>query len=128
MARYWVWRWSRRPRGGVTPRNAPLQRRGGTVTPRSGGSSSGADRVWQPHRARALTAGPGGRTRWAPHDMLRALQVRDLAIIDEVEVSFGMGLNIVTGETGAGKSILIDALGLVSVSYTHLTLPTNREV
>lgn len=45
--------------------------------------------------------------------MLRALQVRDLAIIDEVEVSFGMGLNIVTGETGAGKSILIDALGLV---------------
>ncbi len=45
--------------------------------------------------------------------MLRALQVRDLAIIDEVEVSFGLGLNIVTGETGAGKSILIDALGLV---------------
>lgn len=45
--------------------------------------------------------------------MLRALQVRDLAIIDEVEVSFGMGLNVVTGETGAGKSILIDALGLV---------------
>ena len=45
--------------------------------------------------------------------MLTTLQVRDLAIIDEVEVSFGRGLNVVTGETGAGKSILIDALSLV---------------
>ncbi|MBL8602088.1 MAG: DNA repair protein RecN [Myxococcales bacterium] len=45
--------------------------------------------------------------------MLRSLQVRDLAIIDEVEVGFGPGLNVVTGETGAGKSILIDALSLV---------------
>lgn len=45
--------------------------------------------------------------------MLVTLQVRDLAIIDEVEVSFGAGLNVVTGETGAGKSILIDALSLV---------------
>lgn len=45
--------------------------------------------------------------------MLVTLQVRDLAIIDEVEVSFGHGLNVVTGETGAGKSILIDALSLV---------------
>ena len=45
--------------------------------------------------------------------MLVTLQVRDLAIIDEVEVSFGGGLNVVTGETGAGKSILIDALSLV---------------
>jgi DNA repair protein RecN (Recombination protein N) len=45
--------------------------------------------------------------------MLVTLQVRDLAIIDEVEVTFGEGLNVVTGETGAGKSILIDALSLV---------------
>jgi DNA repair protein RecN (Recombination protein N) len=51
---------------------------------------------------------PMGTTRYAA----RAAG-SDLAIIDEVEVSFGMGLNIVTGETGAGKSILIDALGLV---------------
>src|SRR5438270_11881480 len=44
--------------------------------------------------------------------MLLSLQVRDLAIIDAVEVSFGPGLNVVTGETGAGKSILVDALSL----------------
>jgi DNA repair protein RecN (Recombination protein N) len=42
--------------------------------------------------------------------VLLSLQVRDLAIIDATEVSFGPGLNVVTGETGAGKSILIDAL------------------
>jgi DNA repair protein RecN (Recombination protein N) len=42
--------------------------------------------------------------------VLLSLQVRDLAIIDATEVSFGSGLNVVTGETGAGKSILIDAL------------------
>ncbi len=45
--------------------------------------------------------------------MLLSLQVRDFAIIDAVEVAFGPGLNVVTGETGAGKSILVDALGLV---------------
>lgn len=45
--------------------------------------------------------------------MLSELVVRDLAIIDEVTVSFGAGLNVVTGETGAGKSILIRALKLV---------------
>jgi DNA repair protein RecN (Recombination protein N) len=45
--------------------------------------------------------------------MLLSLQVRDFAIIDAVEVSFGAGLNVVTGETGAGKSILVDALALV---------------
>ena len=44
--------------------------------------------------------------------MLLSLQVRDFAIIDAVEVSFGAGLNVVTGETGAGKSILVDALAL----------------
>ncbi|MBI5516258.1 MAG: DNA repair protein RecN [Deltaproteobacteria bacterium] len=39
--------------------------------------------------------------------------MRDLAIIDHVEVVFGPGLNVVTGETGAGKSMLVDALALV---------------
>jgi len=45
--------------------------------------------------------------------MLMCLRVRNFAIIDELEVELGAGLNVVTGETGAGKSILIDALQLV---------------
>jgi len=45
--------------------------------------------------------------------MLTCLRVRHLAIIDQLEVELGSGLNVITGETGAGKSILIDALGLV---------------
>ncbi len=45
--------------------------------------------------------------------MLTCLRVRNFAIIEELEVDLGGGLNIVTGETGAGKSILVDALQLV---------------
>ena len=45
--------------------------------------------------------------------MLRELHIRDFAIIDEVTVSFEPGLNVITGETGAGKSILIDAMSAI---------------
>ena len=45
--------------------------------------------------------------------MLVALQVRDFAIVDRIEVEFDGGMTVLTGETGAGKSILVDALGLV---------------
>lgn len=45
--------------------------------------------------------------------MLRYLRIRNLAIIDEVEVEFGAGFNVLTGETGAGKSIIIGALNLL---------------
>ena len=45
--------------------------------------------------------------------MLRSLEVRDLLIIDRLELEFRPGLNVLTGETGAGKSILLDALGFV---------------
>lgn len=45
--------------------------------------------------------------------MLKTLLIKNYALIEEVEVEFESGLNIITGETGAGKSILIDALGLV---------------
>src|SRR2546428_8441982 len=42
--------------------------------------------------------------------MLRTLRVRDLALIDELELVLEPGLNVITGETGAGKSILLQAL------------------
>src|SRR4026207_2199953 len=45
--------------------------------------------------------------------MLRFLRVRRLAVIDSVEVEFEPGLNVLTGETGAGKSILVEAIGLL---------------
>lgn len=45
--------------------------------------------------------------------MLKTLTVENFALIENVTVEFGEGLNILTGETGAGKSILIDALGAV---------------
>ncbi len=44
--------------------------------------------------------------------MLRLLRIRCFAIIDELELEFGKGFNAITGETGAGKSILIGALNL----------------
>ena len=45
--------------------------------------------------------------------MLLTLSIRNFAIIDTAEIPFGAGMNVLTGETGAGKSILIDALGCV---------------
>lgn len=45
--------------------------------------------------------------------MLRELAIRDYAIIESLDLDFDAGLTVLTGETGAGKSILIDALGLV---------------
>ncbi|MBO6602621.1 MAG: DNA repair protein RecN [Roseicyclus sp.] len=45
--------------------------------------------------------------------MLRHLDIRDMLIIDRLELAFQPGLNVLTGETGAGKSILLDSLGFV---------------
>ena len=45
--------------------------------------------------------------------MLRSLQIRNFAIIDEIDITFKDDMTVLTGETGAGKSILIDALSLV---------------
>ncbi|MEF2594941.1 MAG: AAA family ATPase, partial [Lachnospiraceae bacterium] len=44
--------------------------------------------------------------------MLVSLHVKNMALIKEVEVEFGRGLNIMTGETGAGKSIVIGAVNI----------------
>src|SRR5512144_2379611 len=45
--------------------------------------------------------------------MLRFLAIRRLAVIDALELEFAPGLNVLTGETGAGKSILVGAVGLL---------------
>jgi DNA repair protein RecN (Recombination protein N) len=45
--------------------------------------------------------------------MLRFLSIRHVAVIDSVELEFGPGFNVLTGETGAGKSILVEAVGLL---------------
>ena len=45
--------------------------------------------------------------------MLKDLRIKNFTIIDDLSIGFGPGLNILTGETGAGKSIIVDALGLL---------------
>ena len=45
--------------------------------------------------------------------MLKYLRIQNFAIIDNVEIEFGPGLNIITGETGTGKSIIMDALNII---------------
>ncbi|MBX3281766.1 MAG: DNA repair protein RecN [Acidobacteria bacterium] len=46
--------------------------------------------------------------------MLRLLKINNIALIDDLEIEFGEGLNLLTGETGSGKSIIIDGLGALS--------------
>ena len=46
--------------------------------------------------------------------MLSVLSIRNLAIIEHIEIEFGPGLNALTGETGAGKSIVLKALSMLS--------------
>src|SRR5512137_2314145 len=45
--------------------------------------------------------------------MLTDLTIKNVAIIDTLQISFDRGLTVLTGETGAGKSIIIDAVGLI---------------
>ena len=45
--------------------------------------------------------------------MLERVRIRDLALVESAEIEFGPGLNVVTGETGAGKSLLVQAIGLL---------------
>jgi DNA repair protein RecN (Recombination protein N) len=51
--------------------------------------------------------------RLHPRNMLESLTVKDFALIRELNIQFGSGLNLITGETGAGKSVILGALSLV---------------
>jgi len=45
--------------------------------------------------------------------MLKRLLIRNIVLVEKADIPFAAGLNVFSGETGAGKSILLDALGLV---------------
>ena len=54
--------------------------------------------------------------------MLTRLAIRNIVLIEALELEFAGGLGVLTGETGAGKSILLDALGLVLGARAELAL------
>lgn len=59
--------------------------------------------------------------------MLRQLQIKDVVLIDRLELEFEPGLGVLTGETGAGKSILLDSLGLALGVRADTSLVRNGE-
>lgn len=64
------------------------------------------------HSARLLKQIPRSRTDLRL--MLKFLEIRDFALVDHLSLEFREGLNLLTGETGSGKSIIVDALGLLA--------------
>src|SRR5690348_1335205 len=59
--------------------------------------------------------------------MLKRINIQNYAIIDEIGIDFASGLNIITGETGAGKSIVMGALSLVLGDRADTSVLLNRE-
>src|SRR3954464_10172381 len=59
--------------------------------------------------------------------MLRKLHIQNYAIIDEIDIDFSNTLNVITGETGAGKSILMGALSLILGERADTASLQNRE-
>src|SRR5215217_7144347 len=59
--------------------------------------------------------------------MLSRLSIQNYAIIDQLEIDFSSELNVITGETGAGKSILVGALGLILGQRAESNVLLNRE-
>ena len=57
--------------------------------------------------------------------MLCELTIKNIALIDDLTLSFQEGFNVMTGETGAGKSIIIDAMNLITGSKTDKELITH---
>lgn len=58
--------------------------------------------------------------------MLQSLHISNYALIDRIDIEFGPGLNIITGETGAGKSIMLSALGLLLGERADLKVIRDR--
>lgn len=46
--------------------------------------------------------------------MITKLHIKNIGIIEDIEIDFGQGLNVLTGETGAGKTLIIDSLQIIS--------------
>lgn len=59
--------------------------------------------------------------------MLEKLYIKNYLIIKEAEMNFSEGLNILTGETGAGKSIILDALGLILGERANYSIIRNED-
>ena len=59
--------------------------------------------------------------------MIQKLFIQNYAIIDELEIDFSNKLNIITGETGAGKSIIVGALGLILGERADSTALVNKQ-
>ena len=56
------------------------------------------------------------------NSMLRCLEVQQFALVEHLRVEFDEGLNLLTGETGSGKSILVDALSLLLGEKAHAAM------
>ena len=50
--------------------------------------------------------------------MIKKLSIRNYTLIDELNIEFNSGFSVITGETGAGKSIILGALSLICLLYT----------
>ena len=59
--------------------------------------------------------------------MLQQLHIQNYAIIDSIEINFSPNLNIITGETGAGKSILMGALSLILGERAEISVLADKE-
>ena len=54
--------------------------------------------------------------------MLTELRVRDLGVIEDLSLTFGPGMTVLTGETGAGKTLVVEALQLVLGGKAHASM------
>ena len=59
--------------------------------------------------------------------MLKNIYIKNIVLIDEIKIDINSGLNVFTGETGAGKSILLGGLGLALGSRANFSLIGNNE-